>query len=928
MDTPDRKDEQGFVLVTVIVLLAILAGLGALSAYKSVVEVKLSKLSGDNARALMAANAGLATVYDYWGNNSAEFDKALADKNAGNTGTSVTSGLFELSHTPSSMSDASLPTDAEIRSASKHIWVYELTGGSFTKLTNKATWGTSSNPQVAVWATAFDEPSHEYPYETAATAGCSTCKLAVYALGRTGDARRLVRQMMSAGDFKLSGVSAMTNAPSYRNWQDMCDGTRTGSGKSGQGSYYGQSAKAAGNSVDLPWGCTSCTADAMVEATQAEYVSGTVPSGTALASNTHIGGANKNFRKGTSSTTVATFDSVPIIAYSGHGSTSSDTAVKVDYANVTIDGTAPPGALNLPNNKLPRKLVNDKLYDKTDEVTYFKGSPNTHLFNLDAYRWAAEQFTCQTLGSGSTALTSASAGSGKYCLKADALRAAMNTPAPVTGRLTMAEFEYNLANSIPMFGLVRVMYPVAQSGSTKLGTCAALGNVDVYPFDTYGTTTGVQNSGTYDGTATKLDSDGNLGANAKLIVYGSIFFDFFVDDGGGAAAKAKNGFFEPGAGERLVNAFEAVDARMELQLPAYINPAFPKFTTTDTPIQFPTAATGGSISTNTGATKPSGVQINLASPQGWFPSSEGRIPSTSDNSVGSMALVNSLITMGLEVAPASSTGGGGKTFASSTGPGLYTAAANINRYKYYYDLMVAAANTSDSNAWPILPASAPSNLSGDVCIGSADCAVGNNEGDKMHVLFPSGYHHGWKVALAALNMPAADWNSMFSNLSTLANDLLKTASSSYNYGSSQRPAGSPFNATLDTGYVSTNLADIKAAQNDYFYVTTDSSTGYGLLDGRWKDIPAMIYAGGLVDTHEHNNVSGIIYTPGPLEWETGKISGGTGYVVGAIITGFGSFNENKQKAKQIFVYDNQAVDNINTTKAGIVLRRSAWQDLK
>lgn len=938
MSSMSRQNEKGFVLVTTLVLLAILTVLGVMSAYKTVVEIKVSKLSGDSAKALMVANAGLATVFDYWANDSAEFDKAITDMSNGTVSASATSTLFELTHSPSSLGDTTyLPSDADIQSASKKIWVYEMTDStSFFQLSDKSTWGSSTRPQVAVWATRFNAPSNEYPYESpnrTSSASCANCRLVVYALGRMGETRRLVRQVMSTGDAKLDGVSALTNAPSYRNWSDFCSGTRNG----GAQAYYGQSEKDAGNSVDVAWGCTSCDADVLVDATQADYVKGLIPSGIALASNTHIGGDSKNFRKGTTSTTIATFDSIPIIAYSGHGSTTTDTAMKVDYASEVVYDTPLP-APNLPNNKLPRKLVNDKLFDESDEVTYFQGSPNAHLFNLDVYRWAAEQFTCQTSGSGTTKLTTAATGSGKYCLQADALRAALGNPAPVTGRLTMAEFEYNMANSIPMFGMVRVMYPVYQTSTTALGTCAALGGASVYPYDTAEPTARVTNTGSYSGNATTLDLDvdgsgnptgtgGTLGPNAKLIVYGSIFFDFFVDEGTGAANG--NGTFDPESGERLVNAFEAADARMELELPAYVNPALPKFTSTVTATTFPTGASGhsGTISTNTGSTKPSGVAINLASPSGWFPSSEGRIPSTSDNSVGSMAVVDNLVAIGLQITPSSSQGGGGLTLSTSNAPSLYTNSSYINRFKYYYDLMYASANRGDSNGWPMSPASAPSVLTGNICIGSEDCAVGNNDGDKLHVLFPSGYHHGWKVALAALDMTANDWNSMFSNLSALASSLKKTSTSSYNHGSSQRPRGSPFNATLDTGFGSTNLTNIKDGQALYFYITPDSGSGYGLLDGSWRDIPAMIYAGGLVDTHEHNNVSGIIYTPGPLEWETGKISGGTGYVTGAIITGFGQFTENSQVAKQVYVYDNQAVDNINTTQTNIVLRRYAWQEL-
>jgi len=910
LNTQENNHERGYVLITSILIIAILTIIGTAAWFKTNVQMKVSSSVLETEQALAAAKSGLEANYAYWAYISAgqtQFTTTASDV----TNDATASGIYIDALTPTSLANLETlatgtfsKTDSDnLISTTAGIRVYNITDSGTMVETASSNWATGSAPQVAVWASSYTiqtEPT--YPYTAPNTAACANCGIVIYSLGRSGNSRRLIREFQAVVVAPtLQGVSAMTNAPAYRNWQDMCDGTRTGTGTA----FAGKTED--GRAVTWRAGEIHNGDDILLEVTQAEYDLTSYPSGVALVSNTNLGGEGKNFRKGTSSTTITSFDSVPMIAYAGHGTTTADTIMRVDEATRNMDNSTP--AVNMPAtpHKLPKNLMKEPLLGETDEVTYFPvGNPNGHLFDLDAYRWGAEQFTYQ--GSGN-------AGNGKYAAKAEALRTAMGVAAPVTGRINMAEFEYNIANGIPMFGMTRVMYPVYDQGA--LGNCAALGGASVHGYDTQSPTDSLTDSGSYNGSVTTLDSDGGLGSSAKLIAYGSIFFDFFIDMDG-------DGFFDPADGERLINAFEAVDARMELEVAEYINPALPEITS---PVAFNTAA-GGTLTVGS-----SSEPVNLASPTGgWFPISESRIPASSTDSQGQMQAADALVTAANQMMP-NSDGGAGKVLSTSGAPAIYT--TYKTRLDYYYRLMRATAKQSDANSWPINPVILPANLTDNICIGVADCAVGVNQGDAFHTLFPSGYYHGWKVSFAALNLTAAEWNSIFSNLPALA-ATADDGSSGYNHGNGTRPKGSPFNTSesgsaiiSDNGFTrAKDATDLQANQNTYYSVTAHAS-GYALLDSAFKDIPGQIYAGGLVDIHKHNNMSGVIYTPGPLEWETGHFPGATGYVNAAIITGFGTFTESDGTTKVILVYDNQAVDNIPTVGGAVTaLRRFAWQELK
>ncbi|MDX8411383.1 MAG: hypothetical protein R8K46_05880 [Mariprofundaceae bacterium] len=953
----ENHKERGFVLVSVVVLLAILTTLGATAMFKSSIEVSVSVSAEQGEQALAAANAGLAENFAYWrfdSNGNIERDDILAAMKDGTPSpfhydeSLAVSSMFSLNQLAGGDIDNWIKGSSVIR-------VYDVLARGMDRIAS-ANWASGINPQVAIWATSYHpQTGSAYPYASPNASlnagGCADCKIVVYALGRSGTSRRLLREIQVTTTEALAGVAALTNAPPYGSFDQAC--------------------MEADNKTDLgnisAW--KASINNTAVEVTQAPYIRNassvdSKPSGVAIKSNTDLGGGGKGFRKQDKSTTGASFEFSPLLNYSGHGSGAAANESRGNDADTIQDNTNPYDNLDqLGAHELPHNLVMAPTMNTDDEMTYFSDA-NAQLFNLDAYRWAAEEFVCQD-----PSKPDGSNGNGRYCSKAEALRLAVGGAAPVAGRLTVAEFEYNVNYGFPMFGMVRVMLPTTGSGTNF--SCTVNGQSFSSEFyEISGSVATMETdpgggSGFYDGSISTVDSDGILDGTARVLVYGSLFFDFFTDEGDpsisetcetkkvevividkkGKKKKKKvkktvctnndpledNNVFDPaasGGGERLLEPLEAVDSYMKIEFPILINPTMPRGSLG----AFPTAA-GGTIATGV-----SSNPVNLAAPTGgYFPPTEGLVlPSDSDSYekglAGTMRLMSNQNTYGgfsmpsdglVSISEALEASG---TFPPAGAPALFS--AHEAELEYYYDLAYKTAKQSDSFSWPMAAFPQGSALSGTFYIGVEDAAAGHNDGDMLHLLFPSAYMHGWKVALAALNLTASDWNNL---LTDLASGLASQHATHRNYGDSAMPKGSPFNTVEDAGY--SESAALETEQSKFFYVDDTHTSGYGLLTEEWRDIPAEMYVGGLLDMHAHANINGVVYTPGPLEWEPGnsEYAGNDhhlAYISGAIITGYGAYVKNKvADGRYVLSYSNDTLDNLNTNNAAPKLERSAWQAL-
>ena len=130
-----------------------------------------------------------------------------------------------------------------------------------------------------------------------------------------------------------------------------------------------------------------------------------------------------------------------------------------------------------------------------------------------------------------------------------------------------------------------------------------------------------------------------------------------------------------------------------------------------------------------------------------------------------------------------------------------------------------------------------------------------NKPSQYHLLMPSGYANGWVAAFDKLNITAQTWSGLPS--SGCFND-----------------DGSP----CRTFSIPAGVTGIMGAQD--------------IRSDKFEDIPAYVYSGGLLDMHNHVNISGLVYIPQALEMEAKHNSDPTKqYIMGALLVRDGFYIE-------------------------------------
>ena len=830
-----KHNEGGFILVTAIILLAILMGLGAAAMFKTNVEMKVSASAADTAKAFAAAQAGLDYVYNYWSqdpNGQVEFKAiATAASAGGTTGTNIL-----IDKAPASITDLganAMAVDTWVKTSGARV--YNLTNAGVQKAASAANWNVDKYAQVAVWVARFKPSTSGYPYATPklTTDTCLDCTAVTYVLGHSGNAYKLLREYAFISTSTIQARGAMVNAPKI----EECDAT-------------GPVASTTTNNFNAG----SSTTSHMIDATQA-------PGGTAMATNNSVNITNGNKPWKTNWGTGTNLKGVdPWIVYD------PGKVVAGDYPKIN-------GNWMSANNAT---TVSADLYGTPNQINYFT-SATSQLFPLDAYREAANRiagFSGETLKPDPADPTqdyTVTAGTplGNYTtLKTN------NAGHARTGTIQWPDVIYNIRNNVPMYGLVRLLIPVASTTNT-ITVCGQATNEYAPKYDPLATTSG----------GSKIYSP-----NGKLIVYGGALFDFFIDSNG-------NDVYEP-ATEKLVTPREALTFKLNVDSPLMFNPA----------MDGKTIRTGLSGAANTCDIlnincypngSPSWNQTNDKMEDGmmdlvWDVDNIARnwqtqvMNATGTYQIGTPFFFTDWMTQeSPQVVTSTATGGGNNWSAADK--------ATMSALLDYYIKTTALAS---KNTWSDTTRSAIENNAQSFYIDTGNDLVKGqaSAADLYHAFLPSGYIHGWKRGL------------LESGLAAVGSDGVNSI---WNQDLIQSPYFTPKESKL-------------------FHITGVGANAK--VDKDFADIPAEMYAGGLVDMHQEVNISGVVYTPGQLELEQKNKNGHDAlqYINGIVITGYGVFmkNETGGGSRTVIAYDDTSIDNLPTNNDTLNLGRKYWQELK
>lgn len=173
----------------------------------------------------------------------------------------------------------------------------------------------------------------------------------------------------------------------------------------------------------------------------------------------------------------------------------------------------------------------------------------------------------------------------------------------------------------------------------------------------------------------------------------------------------------------------------------------------------------------------------------------------------------------------------------------------------------------DNNVWPKLPTK-----------------------DQYHAFFPNGYERGWMVAFDALDLDADEWNSLpKSSASSIDGDNVSVTFPGKASGITTYSEFTVPSETLDmdmyNGSIPYNLSTATVTDTD-----PNPNDIPNMFLRTWEDLPALSFAGGVLDMHAHANISGMLYTPDSAEMEAKRDKDAPfQYVSGAVLIGNGIY---------------------------------------
>jgi len=705
--------ERGFVLVGVLGTLLVMTIVGTSMMVSSKHHSKSATESVASNMALEAAKSGIVKLFVRYGDPAtANETKAIAEFSGSGTVSASYGGVVPPYYTNLSIdSIADIPSDAWLAANANSFLIFDVTPSG---LVQKKTW--SSNPskqQVAVWVETYDSGPdlYKFPYSTNGVSNAyhvtngldakHGLSFVAYAIGSYGKEKKVVRERIAVGAGILNDLAVINNAPRFANNPDLClDGPSESASSSGRASEHNKGrSDSHGNPMD----------NLFLDSTQTWETMG-MKSNNGIVFGINSNGNDFDYRDAVSSIIAGNMNPWTV------------------YDEGKVDKMLYPSVNNGQHTSLFATTTKANLYGTPEYLNYFANA-SANLLHLNAYREAANRlsgFDGENIN-GYTVTTGGNALGNADNLKAN------NSDHARTGTMSWKDFAYNMENSIPMYGIVRVLVPTRLENNKErknhdnniCGSSDTNRYIPIINYDTNG-------DGKHDSKESGIDELKNNGNDGKIIVYGSLLFDYFFDDN-------EDGLFDVTDNNEFILDFKkAMTVNLNIDIPVLINPVFDGF---------------NPIST--------GITSNYTA-IGLY---QDGSPSV-DQSTDVNAAMNGYADTGTDMVRVS------KNVRNE----IYNGVINFTTYKNllkgtnykrkdilkmleYYHLTRAYASSA---AYSHISLSNIEANASTFMIDSDNDTEANKASlaDLYHVFMPSGYVHGWKRAIDELGMTANEWNTL------------------------------------------------------------------------------------------------------------------------------------------------------------------------
>jgi len=201
--------------------------------------------------------------------------------------------------------------------------------------------------------------------------------------------------------------------------------------------------------------------------------------------------------------------------------------------------------------------------------------------------------------------------------------------------------------------------------------------------------------------------------------------------------------------------------------------------------------------------------------------------------------------------------------------------------------------------------------------------------DQFHAFWPNGYERGWMIAFDALDLDGTEWTGLPDAAdSSIDGKTVSVAFPTKTGGVTKYPLFKVPTETIDEDYYNGVIPFNGAG------VVVDADPASNPIPNMflksWEDLPALTFAGGVLDMHAHANISGMLYTPdsGEIEAKSDK-KDAFQYMNGAVLIGNGVFFEDGGSGHSAIavVFNDNTFDQLRSAAAVTITKPKSIREI-